>query len=93
MSEDYIKQRKKIRFNSMVASILLFGAAFLAIIYGASFLSVYWVLGNYPIAIASFVGALALSILCLGFWLKIVLKMRSKLKALDTAVPAKAVVV
>ncbi len=92
MSEEYLRQRKRIRFNSMVASILLFGAAMLAILYGASFLSVYWVLGNVAYALGSFGAALAIAVLCLGFWLKIVLKMRDKLRAIEAKVPKSAVV-
>ena len=91
MSEEYIKQRKKLRFNSIVASLFLFGAAALAVMYGASFLAVYWVLGDYVIALASFAAALAVAILCLGLWLKIVTKMKAKLKAFEDKVPAVAV--
>ncbi len=91
MNEEYIRQRKKLRFNSIVASLFLFGAAALAVMYGASFLAVYWVLGNYTIALASFGGALVIAILCIGFWLKIILKMKSKLKAVEDKVPSVAV--
>jgi TRAP-type mannitol/chloroaromatic compound transport system permease small subunit len=91
MSEEYLKQRKKLRFNSIVASLFLFGAAALAVMYGASFLAVYWVLGNYAVALGSFVAALAVAVLCLGFWLKIITKMKAKLKAVESSVPSVAV--
>ena len=91
MSDEYIRQRKKLRFNSIVASLFLFGAAALAVMYGASFLAVYWVLGDYVVALASFVAALAVAILCIGLWLKIVTKMKAKLKSFEDKVPAVSV--
>lgn len=93
MSDEYLRLRKKLRFNMIVASLFLFAAAMFAIMYGASYLSVYWVLGNYVVAFASFGGALAAAVLCLGLWLRIVLKMRNKLRDLDRDVPQAAVAV
>ena len=91
MSEEYLRQRKKIRFNSVVASLFLFGAAALAVMYGASFFAFYWAFGEHMIGLASFLAAAAVAILCLGLWLKIVTKMKAKLKAVEESVPAVAV--
>lgn len=91
MSEDYLKMRNKIRFNVVVASLFCFVAVFLAVIYGTSFLALYWVTGSYAVAVASLIGAMVISILILGFWLKIVIKMRAKLASMNKAVPSRAV--
>jgi TRAP-type mannitol/chloroaromatic compound transport system permease small subunit len=91
MSEEYLRQRKKLRFNSIVASLFLFGAAALAVMYGVGFFAACWVLGDYAVAVASFGGALAVAVLCIAFWLRIVLKMKAKLRAVEESVPAVAV--
>jgi hypothetical protein len=92
MSADYVKLRKKVRFNAIVASMFCFVAVALALIYGSSFFALYWTLGNIAISLASFGAASAVAVLILGFWLKLMLKMKAKLKTLDSSVPVTAVV-
>ena len=91
INSDYVKLRKKVRLNSIVASLFCFVAVTLALIYGGSFFAMYYTLGNVAVAMASFCGAMVVAVLILAFWLKLMLKMKAKLKGLDNSVPTQAV--
>lgn len=93
MDPNYVKLRKKVRLNYIVASLFCFVAVALALMYGGSFFAMYYTLGNVAVAVASFVGAMTVAVLILGFWLKLMLKMKAKLKGLDSSVPTQAVAV
>lgn len=91
MSGDYLQKRKKLRFNMVVLSLFCFIAVLLAVIYGASFLAFYWVTGSQTVGVISFVAALGLAVAIMGLWLRITLKLRSKLKSLDNSVAGSVV--
>lgn len=91
MTEEYVKKRKQVRLNVIVASLFCFVAVAMSIMYGASFLSVYWAMGNIPIAVASFIGAMALAVLIMGLWLRIILKLKKKLQDMQGDKPKFAV--
>lgn len=79
----YEKRRTQIRLNALVASLLLFTSAFLAIIFGSDALATMWITGNQTMGIAIMSVAMFVAAVCIIFWLKIILKLKTKLAELQ----------
>lgn len=88
---NYEKKRTQIRLNALVASLLLFVSAFLAILYGSAQFATMWVIGNQMMAIAVMGISFFVAVLCILFWLKIIMKLRVKLAQVEKDAPMMAV--
>lgn len=88
---NYEKKRTQIRLNALVASLLLFVSAFLAILYGSAQFATMWVIGNQTMAIAVMGISFFVAVLCILFWLKIIMKLRAKLAQVEKDAPMMAV--